>query len=130
VPSAVNPLRVAIETALNATAAGERVFDSEAQRDTPLPYIVFGTASEDEGGFYAKPGSNGSIQIKFWAEDSWAAQELYEQGKTALHRVALTVAGHTLVRGTLSRLTDFAEPDPEIGGHVVVGVYRTETLEA
>jgi hypothetical protein len=55
---------------------------------------------------------------------------LYEQGKTALHRVALTVAGHTLVRGTLSRLTDFAEPDPEIGGHVVVGVYRTETLEA
>lgn len=129
--SAVNPLRVSVVTALEATSAGTKVYhEGDVPRDVSLPYIVLGTATEDEGEFIQQPGQDGTIQVKCWAEDSWAAQELYAEAKTVLHEVMLAVSGHRLIRGRLSRLTDFAEPNPEVGGHVVIGLYRSQTLEA
>ena len=127
--SAVNPLRVAVVTALEATSVGQSVFhEGDVSRDTPLPYLVLGAATEGRGTFYQRAGHDGTVQIKCWAEDSWAAQVLYEEVETALDGVTLTVAGHQLIQAEVSRLTDFAEPNPEVGGHVVIALLRTRSL--
>lgn len=127
--SAVNPLRTAIATALEA-ATGKRAYhETETSRDTELPYYAIGVATEGKGSFYQQAGHAGTVQVKCWAEDSWAAQEMYDSLETTLDGVPLVIDGHRLLEPcVVTRFTEFSEPDPEVGGYCVIALIRTRTL--
>lgn len=135
VASEINPLRVAIDTALQASTllVGDKVYhEGDVPRTAVLPYVVIGTATETKQGadfLGAQRGAEQTIQLKSWGNDSWQAQQVHEDVTNRLDGLTLTLpSGHKLTLAHMERLTDFPEPNPEITGHVVIGRLRTRTL--
>jgi hypothetical protein len=130
--TAVWPIQVAVATQL-ATISGLGVHqEGEVSRSDALPYAVLGSATEpgDSRRYSGQPGLDQTLRINFWADTKLNAYAAYASGKVKLDGVILTLTGYgKSVRATLSFVTDFAEPDPEIGGHVVVSELRTRTIE-
>lgn len=128
--SAINPLREAIGTALNGI--GVKQYLGVAPRSKPLPYVVMGAETEnEEAARIGQAGHDQTIQMGCWAEDAWAAQELYNSIKGALHGAALTVTGHRLIRCEVTRITGFLDPGlpaDAIGPYCVVGRLITRTM--
>jgi uncharacterized protein DUF3168 len=133
VATAIPPLRVAIFAALETITmlAGDKVYhEGDVPRTSVLPYIVVGTATETKtgAGFIGQPGQEQTHQIKCWGDNSWVAQQVYEQAVLKLDGQILTVLNHRNVLCQMEYLTDFAEPNPEVTGHVVIGRLRTRTI--
>lgn len=132
--TAVWPIQVAVVTALEAITmlAGDKVYqEGSVPRKAALPYIVLGawTEPEDER-YYKQPGRDQEGFIRCWGTDKAQALAVYAEAVLKLDGVTLTVTGHRMVRGKLGMVTDFAEPDPEVRGHVVIARYRSQTLVA
>jgi hypothetical protein len=133
VATAIPPLRVSIFTALETITmlAGDKVYhEGDVPRTAALPYIIIGTATETKAGAnrIGQPGQEQTHQIKCWGSTSWEAQQVYEQAVLKLDGVILVVLNHRNVFCQMEYLTDFPEPNPEIGGHVVVGRLRSRTI--
>lgn len=138
--SAVNPVRIALVAALKMIPAlaaddGDIVahvyHEGEVRRGDPLPRIVIGSAFETPRGAsrYGQLGYAGNEQIKCWGNDSMEAQDLYDAAEAVLSQwvaAGLSVQGFVLVTSLLERLTDYADPDPEVDAHVVVGRWTHE----
>lgn len=131
--TAVWPIQVAVATLLQSIPGLGVHQEGEVLRTDPLPYAVLGAATEpgDSRRYFSQPGLDQTLRINFWADTKLNALAAFASGKVKLDGVVLTLTGYgKSVRSTLSLVTDFAEPDPEIGGHVVVGSLVTRTLES
>lgn len=125
-----NAIVAAIETdaALLVLLAGDRVYLRQAPANAPLPYIVLAAAGERDASRYGQPGHEGDESPRCWGETLWQADAVWEALYPVLHNRRLTVAGHTMVRGKLTRLTDL--PDPDRTAWQIVTQYRPVTREA
>lgn len=132
------PLRNAIDTVVQTSSffAGNKLYleGSDALRGAALPYVIYGTCTETFEGadsYNGQRSHDSTVQLKAWGADKHQAEQGYAELKAKLDEAALSVTGHIVTRpGRLSKVTDFPEPNPEVGGHVVVTQYRIRTLAA
>lgn len=110
--------------------AGDKAFnEDEVPRGAPMPYAVLGAVSSGRDGAnrYGQPGHLTNVMIRWWATNRVRAMLCFQQGCTLLDGYRLTLDGHVWERGRLVWITNFSEPDPEIGGYVVASQYRCRT---
>lgn len=129
------PLRVALDTALQTSTllVGDKVYleGSHKLRGAALPYIVIATGTEvPDDRYNAQRGHENTTQLKCWGNDKHQAELVYAELKAKVDGVTLTVAGHGVSRGRIEKLADFAEPNAEVTGHVVVARYRNTSQVA
>lgn len=137
IPSPTVALRNALVAALEAGATilvGDKVYmEGTVPRllasgvAVKLPYVVVGTGSETRDGvshYNAVFRHENTAQLKCWGKDKNQAELVYAEVKGKLDQTALAISGHGTGYGLISKVTDFAEPNPEVGGHVVVALYR------
>jgi hypothetical protein len=129
------PLRNALVAVIKAGATilqGRMVYleGSDALRGAALPYVILGTGTETPEGvsrYNGQEAHESTVQLKCWGNDKHQAEQAYEELKAKVDNVALTIAGHGIGRGRLSKLADLPEPNPEVGGHQVVARLRLIT---
>lgn len=132
IPSPTVALRYALFAVLEAGAtilAGDKVYmeGSDQLRGADLPYVILGTGTETRDGvsrYNAIHRHENTAQVRCWGHDKDEAERVYVEVKGKLDEMPLVITGHGTAYGRVSKVTDFAEPNPEVGGHVVVALYR------
>jgi hypothetical protein len=128
--SAVNDLQRAVDDALSADVvladllAGDRVYDTHPDRDTPYPYVVIGDAFENPQAPFGESGSFCILQIHIWTRTTTPAGG-YELGKreamtiwariaAVLHMQRLDVSGWRSVQGPCRLVTTPPVPGGDV----------------
>jgi len=126
--SAIHPLHVAIDEALSDEGGiTAPLFAGEASPKTQLPYVVMADFSEGERNMFARGGSTSTCLLHIWAKTHSGALALYGQLYDKLHRVPISVAGHTLHRGTLRLIGVMLDPGGASHG---IAEYKADTVVA
>lgn len=138
--SAIRSIRTAALGALKsgAPSVDGRVFTGTVEPGTPLPYLVIGQYTEDDQGFFGRPGSDVTFRLSGFVPTRDAAGvpiygdkallALYGECYATLHRQALPVDGHIALRGSLRYITDY--PDPDAAALQFVAEYHGSTRVA
>jgi uncharacterized membrane protein len=117
---------IVADTALSGVLQGEMVYIRTAPEGSPLPYIMLAQTIELDGGYLMQPGQEGVEDMTCWHIDLIGAQEVYELLYRALNKRKIPVVDHTMVRGSLSYVTDVEDKTREAWG--VVARYRAKTV--
>ena len=131
IPSPTTPLRDALVAKIETGAtilSGDKVYlVGSVPRTAALPYVVIGTGTETRDGvslYNAVHRHQNTTQLTSWGRDKAQAEAVYAEIKAKLDEIPLVVAGHGTAYGRVSKVSDFAEPNPEVGGHAVVALFR------
>lgn len=138
VESSVDEILVAIETALDPALidvddyAG--VFhEGQVPEGAGIRRVIvrgYAEPRDAERGIGPQKMGEQVTTIGVFGESFGDAFELYRAVAAALHGVMLPLASHRMVYASLSRTTDFPDPDPDVRAHQVVTEYRTRTVPA
>jgi hypothetical protein len=117
-PTAAWPVSVAIVGVLEADSAlgaviGDRIYSGLAPQATQYPYVTMGDSTEGAFNHFGRVGRDGTETIHVWSRAIGKAEVLaiYGHLERLLNGTTLTVAGFRHVRGRLSLVTVFVDPD-------------------
>jgi hypothetical protein len=125
--AALKPIIEAVEQLLMGdTLLGALLTTVEPGRvasGTKLNYLTFTAPSETGFNLFARPGSDGSLQINIWAKTYELVVDIWTHIHRLLQNQDLAVQNHMHIRGQAHLVTIMDDPDSEA---VIHGVVRYE----
>lgn len=131
VPSLYSALVLRLES--SPFLVGDKVYEvGKVPAGSRRPYVTLANFGEGTLGAsrFMQRGHNNTTKLNCWGDTQLLAMKCFAEAKRLLDGYRLTLQGHTAQRAYLDYLTDFAEPEEEIGGHVVVASLRLGTRVA